>query len=131
MRAERVSLGHGGNNAPADHSQHSSITGSAPFRLAERPAQSRIQRLLDLAFTLLKEAESLARDKSFTDEVGRLRSLDFSQGIDFYHEVETFEVGLIKRALEETSGNQAQAARLLHIKPTTLNSKIKLYNIQF
>jgi len=33
-------------------------------------------------------------------------------------------------ALSETGGNQAKAARLLGIKATTLNSKIKLFNIQ-
>jgi transcriptional regulator with PAS, ATPase and Fis domain len=80
---------------------------------------------------LLKEAEFLARDKAFTDESARLQSLDFSDGVDFYGEVQRFEVGLIKRALEETAGNQAKAAKLLRIKPTTLNSKIKLYNIEF
>lgn len=104
---------------------------ASQLRIAEKPAQSRIQRLVDLAFTLLKEAEFLARDKSFTEESSRLQSLDFSGGIDFYGEVERFEVILIKRALEETSGNQARAAKLLQIKPTTLNSKIKLYKIEY
>jgi DNA-binding protein Fis len=33
--------------------------------------------------------------------------------------------------LEQTGGNQARAAKLLRIKPTTLNSKIKLYEIEF
>jgi len=33
-------------------------------------------------------------------------------------------------ALAETGGNQAKAARLLGIKATTLNSKIKLFNIE-
>jgi DNA-binding protein Fis len=33
-------------------------------------------------------------------------------------------------ALAETAGNQAKAARLLGIKATTLNSKIKLFDIQ-
>jgi transcriptional regulator with PAS, ATPase and Fis domain len=87
--------------------------------------------LVDLAFTLLREAEFLARDKSFVDETARLQSLNFAEGIDFYQEVERFEVGLIRRALEQTSGNQARAAKLLRIKPTTLNSKIKLYEIEF
>ena len=103
---------------------------SSQLRIAERPAQTRTQRLVDLALNLLKEAEFLARDKSLAEETTRLQALNMADGIDFYSEVERFEVGLIKRALEQTAGNQARAARLLSIKPTTLNSKIKLYNIE-
>lgn len=99
------------------------------LKLAERPDQNRIQRVVDLADALLAEAESLARDKAFTDEAMKLRPLDIVSGIDFYDEVQRFETHLIKMALSETNGNQAKAARLLGIKATTLNSKIKLFNI--
>jgi hypothetical protein len=37
---------------------------------------------------------------------------------------------LIRRALHQSDGVQIKAARLLNIKPTTLNNKIKLYEIQ-
>jgi transcriptional regulator with PAS, ATPase and Fis domain len=128
MRAERASL----TDPSANKNQAAGHQGvSSQLRIAERPAQSRVHRLVDLAFTLLREAEFLARDKSFVDEAARLQSLNFAEGIDFYQEVERFEVGLIRRALEQTSGNQARAAKLLRIKPTTLNSKIKLYEIEF
>ncbi|HKP73611.1 MAG TPA: sigma-54 dependent transcriptional regulator [Pyrinomonadaceae bacterium] len=56
--------------------------------------------------------------------------VDVSRGIDFYDEVRRFEVDLIRRALEQTSGHQSRAARLLGMNATTLNSKIKTYNIQ-
>ena len=36
---------------------------------------------------------------------------------------------MIKRALEIMDGNQTKAAKLLKIKVTTLNSKIKRYKI--
>jgi DNA-binding NtrC family response regulator len=36
---------------------------------------------------------------------------------------------VIRAALEKTGGNQARAARLLGIKHTTLNAKIKRYKI--
>ncbi|HLL15424.1 MAG TPA: sigma-54 dependent transcriptional regulator [Pyrinomonadaceae bacterium] len=52
------------------------------------------------------------------------------RGIDFYDEVRRFEVDLIRRALEQTGGHQSRAARLLGMNATTLNSKIKTYNIQ-
>ena len=99
------------------------------LKLAERPDRDRIQRVVDLADALLSEAETLARDKAFTEEATRLKPLDILGGINFYDEVERFETHLIKMALAETGGNQAKAARLLGIKATTLNSKIKLFKI--
>ena len=56
--------------------------------------------------------------------------IDVSRGIDFYDEVRRFEIDLIRRALDETGGHQSRAARLLGMNATTLNSKIKTYNIQ-
>ncbi len=56
-------------------------------------------------------------------------SIDVSRGINFYDEVRRFEIDLIRRALDQTGGHQSRAARLLGMNPTTLNSKIKTYNI--
>lgn len=56
--------------------------------------------------------------------------LDISHGISFYDEVARYEVGLIRRAMEMTSGHQSRAAKLLGLNATTLNSKIKTYNIK-
>lgn len=56
---------------------------------------------------------------------------DVSQGISFYDEVSRFEIELIRRALEVTGGHQSRAAKLLGMNNTTLNSKIKVYNIKF
>lgn len=101
------------------------------LRIARRQVRDRVERLVGLAATLLDEAETLSHDRAFTEESNRLRTLNLAQGIDFYEEVKRFETGLIKLALERTGGNQAKAARLLQIKPTTLNSKIKLYQIEY
>lgn len=57
-------------------------------------------------------------------------AIDVGRGIDFYDEVRRFEIDLIRRALEQTGGHQSRAARLLGMNATTLNSKIKTYNIQ-
>ena len=80
------------------------------LKIAERQPRNRMQRLRDIADTLLRETETLARDKAFTDESNRLRSLSLSEGIDFYSEVERFETGLIRLALDQTGGHQARAA---------------------
>ena len=114
---------HDRNTTPANVSQ--------ALKLADRQERNRVQRLADLARTLLREAEMLASDKAFTEESNNLRTMSVSEGIDFYDEVVRFETNLIKLALERTGRNQAAAARLLHIKPTTLNFKIKLYGIEY
>ena len=56
--------------------------------------------------------------------------LDISRGISFYDEVYRFEIELIRRALEYTGGHQSRAAKLLGMNNTTLNSKIKVYNLK-
>ena len=40
-----------------------------------------------------------------------------------------FEIDMIRPALDQTGGHQSRAARLLGLNATTLNSKIKTYNI--
>ena len=98
---------------------------------ADQSGTGRVRRLVDLASALMREAQVLARDKTFADESAKLQSIDVSKGIDFYGEVERFEMALIKLALEQTTGNQARAAQLLGLRATTLNSKIKLYSIEY
>lgn len=102
-----------------------------PIKIAEQPVRNRVARLVDLTNMLLTEIETLARDQAFTDETGRLKTRHLSDGIDLFQEVRQFEINLITLALNETRGHQARAARLLNINPTTLNSKIKLYGIEY
>ena len=63
------------------------------------------------------------------DSDGKSSTIDIAQGITFYDEVKSFEIDLIQRALEQTGGHQSRAAKLLGLNATTLNSKIKSYNI--
>jgi DNA-binding NtrC family response regulator len=49
--------------------------------------------------------------------------------IDLCEKVRNFEIKMIKAALLQTGGNQSQAAKLLKIKTSTLNNKIKQYKI--
>ena len=99
-----------------------------PIKIAK---QWRVGRLVDLTNDLLREIESLALDQAPTDETGRVQTLLLNDGIDLFQEVKKFEVNLIKLALNQTRGNQARAARLLNIKPTTLFAKIKVYGIDY
>lgn len=75
--------------------------------------------LRNITRTLLEEVKSL----------NVLRTIEIENGIDFDEEVKRFEIYLIERALTYTGGNQLRAAELLNIKHTTLNSKIKRYQI--
>jgi DNA-binding protein Fis len=141
MRAERADVSEATREAginqgdrrgfPEQRPQPTLTANPLQLKIAEGPPRDRVQRLLNLADSMLRETETLARDKAFTDESNRVRTLNLSEGIDFYDEVQRFETGLIRLALDQTRGHQARAAKLLRIKPTTLNSKIKLYGIEY
>lgn len=81
----------------------------------------KINTLKELALALLKEVESLKEAQP--PEGGRAN-------VNFSEEVRRFETELIRWALLRTGGHQRRAARLLNIKVTTLNAKIKRYGIQ-
>lgn len=68
--------------------------------------------------------------KMMAETAGISTDIDLARGINFYDEVKKFEIDLIRRALEQTAGHQSRAARLLGLNATTLNSKIKSYNIR-
>ncbi len=71
---------------------------------------------------------NLARDM-IIDGNGHSERIDIARGVNFYNEVRRFETDLISRALDQTGGHQSRAARLLGLNATTLNSKIKSYDI--
>ncbi len=93
---------------------------TSPVENAEpENARNSIAALKELTLRLLREVHSISE----------VHQLSFDRGLDFYNEVSRFEVDLIKRALMQTAGHQGRAAKLLNLKVTTLNSKIKHYNI--
>ena len=79
----------------------------------------RLNTLRETVLQLLDEVESLAIS----------RPVDIKNGARFSDEVRQFEVSLIRTALGRTAGSQTRAAKLLGLKPTTLNAKIKRYGI--
>jgi transcriptional regulator with GAF, ATPase, and Fis domain len=78
-----------------------------------------ITTLRELVLRLLCEVQS----------INEVSPLTMGDDFDFYDEVSRFEIELIKRALLQTGGHQMRAAKLLNLKVTTLNSKIKHYKI--
>ena len=85
----------------------------------EVAAEKKLEHLKKLIQALLVEVGA----------VGVMPTPAVECGFSFYEEVRRFEVSLIKQALARTGGHQRRAARLLGIKPTTLNNKIKFYRI--
>jgi DNA-binding NtrC family response regulator len=92
---------------------------SAERAQKESTVDVRLNTLRETVLQLLDEVESLAIS----------RPVDIKRGARFSDEVRQFEVSLIRTALGRTSGSQTRAARLLGLKPTTLNAKIKRYGI--
>lgn len=86
--------------------------------LREATFDSRLDALKEVALTLLGAVDSL-----------RGAQPSRGQSIRLQDEVQRFETDLIRAALERTGGNQAGAARLLGVKHTTLNAKIKRFKI--
>lgn len=74
-----------------------------------------INTLREAAITLLREVESLASQQE----------PQATQRLGLQEEVQRYESELIRDALQRTRGNQRRAAKLLGVKVTTLNCKIK------
>jgi transcriptional regulator with GAF, ATPase, and Fis domain len=81
--------------------------------------ENRLEALRVLSSSLLREVEALKKDRNSV----------LPQKINLAEEVQRFEKDLIRCALLRTGGRQRQAARLLNVKVTTLNAKIKRYSI--
>ena len=81
--------------------------------------ENRLEALTVLSNSILKEVEALKKAGAG----------DLPGKISLHEEVERFEKDLICCALVRTGGKQRKAARLLNVKVTTLNAKIKRYGI--
>jgi DNA-binding NtrC family response regulator len=92
------------------------------------PAQ-RLEKIRGMASALLREAESLDHEHALAEASEAVANLNVRSGLNFFEEVRRFEMRLISRALELTGGNQARAARMLGLGTTTLNYKIKSYEM--
>ena len=86
-----------------------------------------VVRLRRLVSDLFEEIESLEQ-RPFS--LSQTRLLENGDNISFYDEVRRYEIALIMSALAGAQGHQCHAARLLNLKPSTLNAKIKQYNIR-
>ena len=90
----------------------------SPRQCPDAAVNNRIDCLKVLALTLLRQIESLENTTG--------SGSDFDLGM----ETRRFESEIIRSALIKTGGRQRQAARLLGMKATTFNTKIRRYGIK-
>ena len=88
-------------------------------RLREPTLHSRLDDLRAMVRSLLTELESLRLPVELESE----------GGLNLDDELKWYEIGLIRAALDKADGSQTRAARMLGVKVTTLNAKIKRYQI--
>ena len=90
---------------------------------------NRLENIEQLLRELSREVTLLRRD----DLALELSTLDpdlrSDPKIQFADKVRWFEMRLIGQAVDLTGGNQKLAARLLGLRPTTLNEKVKRYKL--
>jgi transcriptional regulator with GAF, ATPase, and Fis domain len=78
-----------------------------------------LMNIRDAALTLLKELDSLTTSQQSRPD----------HRLALHEEVQRYEIDLIRGALKRTRGNQRRAAKLLGVKVSTLNCKIKRFGI--
>ena len=100
-----------------------------PSRQRKAATAERLDKIKEMAAALLDEAESLDHENALAEVSITVDNLNPESGLDFFAEVKRFEMRLISRALEVSGGNQARAARLLGLGTTTLNYKVKSYQL--
>jgi DNA-binding NtrC family response regulator len=89
---------------------------------ASESLHSQVRLISEAALSLLDQIESVGEEQE-AHSGGAAASLS--------DEVRRLEIRLIRNALSQTRGHQRKAARLLGVKATTLNAKIKRYQIPF
>lgn len=86
---------------------------------------------------VIERAVVLAKDNSITKDLlpdyilfPKLEKINLEEGEDFYTKVKNYQLFLIKKALRESNGVQKKAAKILGLKPTTLNEMLKRFGMK-
>lgn len=87
--------------------------------------KAQIEALKSILQLLVREVSSLEKVQSTLNEINGGKRINLSD------EMQRFESDLIRCALIRTLGRQNEAAKLLGLKNSTLNEKIKRYKINF
>jgi len=104
---------------PVDKTENDNFTNNVESRVTRDSMEVQLGVLKEVALSLLRQLDVI---KTST----RPSKVD---GKSLHDEVRDFEIELINSALARTHGHQRKAAGLLGLKVTTLNAKLKRYNI--
>jgi len=104
---------------PVDKTENDNFTNNVESRVTRDSMEVQLGVLKEVALSLLRQLDVIKI--STRSPKGDGRSL--------HDEVRDFEIELINSALAQTHGHQRKAAGLLGLKVTTLNAKLKRYNI--
>ncbi len=107
-----------------DNAQLSQEIAKALVDAVRRQVLSDIERKLRLAGKPQGMADGLPSQAG-------IKPLEAGLCINLYDEMRQYEINLIRWALHQARGKQVVAARLLGIGATTLNNKIKQYDIKW
>jgi transcriptional regulator with GAF, ATPase, and Fis domain len=110
------------------HSDSESTTNNPESVQFSESQKALLQHLENLTNSILDQIESLTPEKSLPTLMLATKQHS-SKKIDLKTEVENYEANLIRSALQITGGNQREAARLLGVKASNLNHKIRRYKI--
>ncbi len=86
--------------------------------------QHQLETLKSLSMLLIREIHSLEETPMTLG-----KEIEADKAICLFEEVQRFEANMIRCALIRSMGKQTQAAKLLGMKVTTLNMKIRRYKI--
>ncbi|HEX5707294.1 MAG TPA: helix-turn-helix domain-containing protein [Pyrinomonadaceae bacterium] len=113
------------NVAVLEHGEANALdaaTGAdATHESGEPLLENKVEALRELAENLLRQVNALGET---------VQARRTGAHLDLHTEVQRFECEIIRDALKRTGGHQRRAARLLGVKVSTLNAKIKRYQIQ-
>ena len=96
-----------------------------PNNFVQASFGNRIEALRAVIMLLLREVESIEEAIAF--DIRAPAEADYC----LPEKLERLEVDMIRCALIKTNGRQKQAAKMLGLKLTTLNAKIKKYEIDW
>ena len=100
-----------------------------PSRIRTSDPVQRLKKIRDMASALVEETASLQHENKMAEASAAAESANLESGINFFDVVRSFEIRLIERAMELAGGNQSRAAKMLGLNTTTLNYKIKTYQL--
>lgn len=86
--------------------------------------QNQLEALKSLSLLLVREINSLEETQATLE-----KEIEGEKPICLFEELQCFEANMIRCALIRSMGKQRTAAKLLGMKETTLNMKIKRYKI--